>query len=58
MKKNQLATCSFGLVRIENIVSEYCIYCTILTGDFAGGLTVEYKSTLTPIPGTENLTTN
>lgn len=56
MKINQLAVSpSFGLLRIEKIVSEWCIHCRILTGDKKGGLTTEYATTITPIPGTEEL---
>jgi hypothetical protein len=59
MKKGQLATSpSFGLLRIENIVSDNCIYCLILTGDKRGGLTCEYASTINVIPDTENLQIN
>ncbi len=56
MKQGQLAISkSFGLLQIEKIVSDYCIYCVILTGTMKGGLTCEYKSTIELIPGTENL---
>ena len=56
MKQGQLAVSkSFGLLRIDNIVSDYCIYCTILTGEMRGGITVEYKSTIEPITDTETL---
>lgn len=46
---------SFGLLRIDKVVSDYCIYCTILTGEMRGGITVEYKDTITPIVGTETI---
>jgi hypothetical protein len=56
MKKGQLAISpSFGLLRIEEIVSKNCIYCTILTGEKRGGLTCEYETTITAIPHTECL---
>lgn len=47
MKNGQLAVSkSFGLLQIENIVSDFCIYCRILTGEMKDGLTCEYKSTI------------
>jgi hypothetical protein len=56
MKENQLAISpSLGLLRIEKIVSKTCIYCRILTGDKRGGATTEYETTITYIPGTEEL---
>jgi len=43
MKQDQLAISnSFGLLRIDKIISEWCIYCTILTEEMRGGTTVEY----------------
>jgi hypothetical protein len=56
MKNGQLAISpSFGLLRIENIVSPTCIYCRILTGDKRGGMTCEYSTTIQVIPDTEEL---
>ncbi len=56
MKDNQLALSpSYGLLRIDKIVSDYCVYSTILTGKLFGYVVVEYKSTIQPIPNTENL---
>ncbi len=56
MKEKQLAISpSFGLLRIEKIVSPTCIYCDILTGQYRGGVTVEYASTIQVIPDTETL---
>ncbi len=56
MKKGQLAVSKvFGLLRIENIVSNFCISCLILTGEMKGGITTEYASTIIPIPDTEDL---
>lgn len=58
MKQGQLAiSISFGLVRIDKIVSATCIYCTILTGNKRGGGSIEYATTLTHIPNTENVIT-
>lgn len=56
MKNNQLAfNASFGLLRIENIVSSTCIYCRILTGDKKGGMCCESDTSITFIPNTEDL---
>lgn len=59
MKQNQLVLSpSFGLLRIDKIISPYCIYCTILTGELKGGITNEYATTIAPIPNTDELQVN
>lgn len=56
MKNGQLALSkSFGLLRIDQIKSDTCVYCTILTGSMKGGITVEYKENICPIEETETL---
>lgn len=56
MKNGQLAVSkALGLLRIDRIITEHCIYCTILTGEMKGSVTVEYASTIQHITNTEAL---
>lgn len=55
MKNGQLVYSPMGLLRIEEIISDSCIYCRILTGIRKGGLTCEYATTIFVLKDTEDL---
>ena len=60
MNTHQLAICpSYGncLVRIEQYISDSCIYLKPLTGKFSNGMITVSKDEIIPIPDSNNLTT-
>jgi len=46
LQKGSVCLCADGLVRVDKIVTDFCIYCLFLDGDKAGGYSTLSKDNL------------